>query len=148
MFCLSKGLGAPIGSVLVGTDEFIERARAKAKRLGGGMRQAGIIAEAGLVALENINKLNKDHKHARLLARRLNNETPVVCEPPESNIVHADTRMTDLSAKEFVNKAKKRSVACAVRKPQLVRLCVHRNIGRQDIEKVASRLATIFSADL
>jgi threonine aldolase len=144
MFCLSKGLGAPVGSVLVGPEEFVKRARAKAKRLGGGMRQAGVLASAGLVALQTTGELESDHEHARLLAARLNEETPLVCQTPETNIVHADTSPTELSASDLVSEARDRSVGCAVRKPQVVRLCVHRDLERRDIDEAASRLARIF----
>ena len=72
MFCLSKGLGAPVGSILTGSKEFIALARKYRKALGGGMRQAGILAAAGLIALEGIGRLKEDHHKARLLAEGLN----------------------------------------------------------------------------
>jgi len=72
MFCLSKGLCAPIGSMLAGPKDFIERARKKRKIMGGGMRQAGILAAAGLIALREMTKrLAEDHEHARYLAAKL-----------------------------------------------------------------------------
>ena len=72
MFCLSKGLGAPVGSMLVGTAEAIRRARGYRKRLGGGMRQAGVLAAAGLIALEEMpHRLGEDHANARFLASEL-----------------------------------------------------------------------------
>src|SRR5947207_4163791 len=77
-FCLSKGLGAPVGSMITGTREFIERCRSIRKMLGGGMRQAGILAAAGLIALENGPKrLQEDHDNAHFLARQLA-EVPVI----------------------------------------------------------------------
>ena len=85
--CLSKGLGAPVGSLLAGTESFITRARHIRKALGGGMRQAGIIAAAGLVALEDfVPQLTVDHKHAQVLAKGLSKLGFSVIEP-ESNIV-------------------------------------------------------------
>jgi threonine aldolase len=95
MFCLSKGLGAPVGSVLCGSAEFIARARVVRKRMGGGMRQAGILAAAGLYAIEhNIQRLARDHHRARLLARALGESPLFEIDPTlvESNIVIADLR--------------------------------------------------------
>jgi threonine aldolase len=84
MFCLSKGLSAPVGSILAGTDEFIKEARRTRKLLGGGMRQAGILAAAGIVALsEMIDRLAVDHANARLLAEGLA-ELPGILIEPES----------------------------------------------------------------
>ncbi len=72
MFCLSKGLGAPVGSMLVGTSDAIARGRHFRKRLGGGMRQAGVLAAAGLIALEEMPaRLDEDHANARWIAERL-----------------------------------------------------------------------------
>ena len=88
-FCLSKGLCAPVGSVLVGSQAFINRARSVRKALGGGMRQAGILAAAGLIALEEMPKrLYEDHRNASLLAERLSTTAGVALEGmPETNIV-------------------------------------------------------------
>src|SRR5665811_1517573 len=73
MFCLSKGLSAPVGSILIGSKEFIQKARKNRKMLGGGMRQAGILAAAGIIALEKmVERLKEDHKNARLLGIGLN----------------------------------------------------------------------------
>lgn len=87
MFCFSKGLGAPIGSMLVGSEEFIEQARRVRKMLGGGMRQVGILAAAGLYALEhNIERLAEDHENAKLLTGRLAKLDVIKLEPVETNI--------------------------------------------------------------
>jgi len=73
MFCLSKGLSAPVGSILIGSKEFIQKARKNRKMLGGGMRQAGILAAAGIIALEKmVERLKEDHQNARLLGIGLN----------------------------------------------------------------------------
>ncbi len=90
MFCLSKGLAAPIGSMLAGTEEFIEKARKGRKLMGGGMRQAGIIAAAGIVALEDmIDRLCEDHENATLLAKKLDEfeEIEVMKERTQVNMV-------------------------------------------------------------
>ncbi|MFB6254221.1 MAG: low specificity L-threonine aldolase, partial [Halobacteriaceae archaeon] len=87
MFCLSKGLGAPVGSILAGSAEFIDRARRNRKLLGGGMRQAGVIAAPGQVSLENIDRLETDHQNATRLANGLAEIDGVTVQPPETNIV-------------------------------------------------------------
>jgi threonine aldolase len=89
-FCFSKGLGAPVGSILVGSREFIERARRWRKMVGGGMRQAGILAAAGIYALQNhVERLAKDHEHARMLSEALNgiDELTVDMQAVETNMV-------------------------------------------------------------
>src|SRR5207249_12144046 len=96
MFCLSKGLGAPVGSMIVGTREFIERARTVRKMLGGGMRQVGVLAAAGLIALEQMpERLGEDHANARLLATGLAT-IPGVSINPES--VQTNILVFDISA--------------------------------------------------
>ena len=95
--CLSKGLGAPVGSVLCGTTEFIEEARRWRKVLGGGMRQAGVVAAAGLYALEhNVNRLADDHRRARTLAHRLRNLGLAAVE--RTNMVFVDATDSTLAA--------------------------------------------------
>lgn len=97
--CLSKGLGAPVGSVLVGSVELLREARAIRKMLGGGMRQAGILAAAGLFALErNVGRLAEDHANARRLAARLQAHRSLSVEDPHSNIVMAHGEKPNLSA--------------------------------------------------
>ncbi|MDT8444655.1 MAG: GntG family PLP-dependent aldolase, partial [Desulfuromonadales bacterium] len=89
-FCLSKGLGAPVGSILVGSREFIDRARRWRKMVGGGMRQAGILAAAGIYALQNhVERLAEDHEHARMLSEALNriDELAVDRNAVETNMV-------------------------------------------------------------
>jgi threonine aldolase len=84
MFCLSKGLGAPVGSLLCGSREFIREARVVRKRMGGGMRQAGVLAAAGLVALDrHVDRLAEDHRRARLLAEAIAGLPQLEVEPPE-----------------------------------------------------------------
>ena len=103
-FCLSKGLGAPVGSVLCGSVEFIKRARKWRKVLGGGMRQAGILAAAGLYALaHNIDRLAEDHQNARLLAQGLARlpGIEVDLDRVESNIVNFSIAGTGMTAPEF-----------------------------------------------
>lgn len=95
--CLSKGLGTPAGSVLCGEDAFIARARRWRKMVGGGMRQAGILAAAGLYALEhNIDRLNEDHAHAKRLASGLSSIPVLVIHPPQTNMLYVELPEKDL----------------------------------------------------
>jgi len=93
MFCLSKGLSAPVGSILAGSREFIQKARKNRKMLGGGMRQAGILAAAGIISLEKmVKRLKEDHKNARILAEGLNEieGIKVDLETVQTNMVYFD----------------------------------------------------------
>jgi threonine aldolase len=139
MFCLSKGLGAPVGSMLVGTWEQMDRARIIRKGLGGGMRQAGILAAAGLIALEEGPKrLHEDHASAKLLAERLANAPQLVIDPAavRTNIVIC--RLADHSdATAFVAKLKERGVLCGTVGRDSVRFVTHRDVSRAACEEAA-----------
>jgi threonine aldolase len=132
MFCLSKGLCAPAGSMLVGSEELMARARIFRKCLGGGMRQAGVLAAAGLIALEEMPKrLPEDHANARLLAEALANMEGVEVDPEtvETNIVIF--RITaSLTPVELIARLKARGVLVSEVGPQLVRLVTHRDVSR------------------
>ena len=138
-FCLSKGLGAPVGSVLCGTAEFIARARKMRKMVGGGMRQAGIIAAAGVYALEHmVERLADDHANAKLLARGIA-ALPMVELDPESidtNIVIFGVRGDWLG---FARSLKQAGVLCTVSAPGRLRLVTHYGIERADIDDALER---------
>jgi len=142
MFCLSKGLGAPVGSMLVGSAELMARARIYRKALGGGMRQAGILAAAGLIALEQGPKrLHEDHANARLLAEALSNIEGVAIEldAVETNIVIF--RLTGgLSAAELVERLKKRGILASPVGPDAIRLVTHLDVDRAACVTVAEAL--------
>src|SRR4051794_41041425 len=111
MFCLSKGLGAPIGSLVVGTKEAIAKGRLYRKRLGGGMRQAGILAAAGLIALEEMPKrLGEDHANATFLAAALAQIPGIRVTPPQTNIVIFDVAGTGRRASEISARLKELGV--------------------------------------
>ena len=133
MFCLSKGLGAPVGSMLVGSKEAIERARVYRKALGGGMRQAGILAAAGLVALEEMPKrLHEDHANARLMAEAIA-EMPgaaVDLQEVQTNIVF----FTVKDAPGVVKGLKERGVLASAIGTDRVRLVTHYDVSREDCE--------------
>jgi threonine aldolase len=137
-FCLSKGLGAPVGSVLCGDGEFIARARKNRKMLGGGMRQAGIIAAAGIYALEcMVDRLADDHANAKLLARGLAS-LPMVDLDPES----VETNIVIFGVGDSIGYArslKNAGVLCTSPKPGRLRMVTHYGIERADIEEALER---------
>ncbi|PSP73096.1 low specificity L-threonine aldolase [Halobacteriales archaeon QS_3_64_16] len=139
MFCLSKGLGAPVGSMLAGPEEFVERARRHRKLLGGGMRQAGIIAAPGLRALSNRERLAEDHENARRLAAGLDGIDGISARDPETNIVLIDTEMP---ATDFLESAAEVDVLGVPFDDHLVRLCTHLDVSRKDVEAAIDRLET------
>lgn len=136
-FCLSKGLGAPVGSLLVGSAEKIREARRVRKALGGGMRQIGFLAAAGLHALKHHRKrLAEDHEKADVLRKSLQkNEGVIGVRPGESNIVIFDLDPTYMSAEEFIEKLKEHTVLCAAFGPQTVRFVTHMDVSHEEVEK-------------
>jgi threonine aldolase len=140
MICLSKGLCAPVGSVLCGDKEFIRRARRLRKQLGGGMRQAGVIAAAGLVALEKmIDRLADDHHRARSLAEHLRDIPGLILEleKPPTNMVYIQlTENASMSAPELVEVCSKKGIKLSAIGPRRMRLVVHYWIDDQAIETV------------
>lgn len=139
-FCLSKGLGCPVGSLVCGSKDFIERARRNRKMLGGGMRQAGIIAAAGLFAFDhNITRLSDDHDNARRLADGLRQLEVFRPNHPKSNIVVADVLRGDLDV--WLRAFRDAGVLAVAFGPQRMRLVTHINITRADIDDALERIA-------
>jgi len=138
MFCLSKGLSCPIGSIVVGSNEFIERARKIRKILGGGMRQAGIIAAPGIIALEKmIDRLEEDHRNARLLAKGLIKieGLHVDLRTVQTNMVMCDVDDLGILADTFVERLRAHGVLTNSISKTRVRFVTHRGIEKEDIEK-------------
>lgn len=138
MFCLSKGLSCPVGSIIVGESEFIEKARKTRKILGGGMRQAGIIAAPGIIALEKmISRLEEDHKNARALAEGLAETTgvEVELENVQTNIVYFDVHNLGITSEEFVSKLKEYGVLALTRDRNKVRMVTHIGIEKIHIDR-------------
>ncbi|MFQ5908667.1 MAG: GntG family PLP-dependent aldolase [Thermoplasmata archaeon] len=136
-FCLSKGLSCPVGSVVVGTPAFIEKARRARKLLGGGMRQAGIIAAAGVVALDTmVDRLAEDHATAQLLAEGVANlsDLRIDLESVQSNIVIFDVAPLGVTAADFVAALGPRGLGALTKTRTLVRCVTHHGIEREDIE--------------
>jgi len=149
MFCLSKGLGAPVGSVLCGEREFIARARQTRKMLGGGMRQAGVIAAAGLYALrENLPLLKEDHHRAKELAQRLVGIPGISLVDPEppTNMVYfeLDTNL-ELEPDQLKQELKEKGILIGFEGDRLVRLVTHLWISDEDIRVVGSAFQELLS---
>jgi threonine aldolase len=143
MFCLSKGLGAPVGSMLVGTRSFIEKARVYRKMFGGGMRQAGVLAAAGLVALERSPKrLHIDHENARRLAEGIAEIRTLRIDPKKvrTNIVIFDCSKTGKTAVEFCDALSARGIWAQDTALYSVRFVTHCDVNREGVERALAVL--------
>jgi threonine aldolase len=139
-FCLSKGLGCPVGSLICGSREFIARARRYRELLGGGMRQAGILAAAGIYALEhNVARLRDDHDHARLLAAKLSRLSGLSLDLARvhTNMVFVEVKKPGLTALDYAARLKERGVLVNPLGKSRFRAVTHLGIEKQDIEKAA-----------
>jgi threonine aldolase len=149
MFCLSKGLGAPVGSMLVGSKEFIEEARVVRKMLGGGMRQAGILAAAGLVALEEGPKrLTVDHENAKFLARGLAQIPGIKVEAEKvvTNILFFDVSGTGLAAPVVSQRLKAKNVLANSYDSKLIRMVTHLDVDRAGCERALCALREVVAS--
>jgi threonine aldolase len=138
MFCLSKGLGAPVGSMLVGSREFIDEAHRVRKALGGGMRQAGILAAAGLIALEkHPARLPEDHANARFLAAGLARIRGIQIDPAKAptNILIVDIGQTGMDATEFSRKLAERGILANGVNAHTMRFVTHLDVNRAGCER-------------
>ncbi|WP_350277078.1 GntG family PLP-dependent aldolase [Kribbella sp. HUAS MG21] len=146
--CLSKGLGAPVGSVLVGSAELIREARVWRKRLGAGWRQAGVLAAAGLYAVEhNVERLAEDHANARAIASVLADAAPGSVKPDqvETNIVVADLAATGKSVGEVVEAARAAGVLVGGVGATQLRIVTHLDASAADCRSAAETLARILA---
>jgi threonine aldolase len=141
MFCLSKGLGAPVGSMLAGDAPAMAEARLYRKRLGGGMRQAGILAAAGLVALEHPETLAEDHANARLMAERIGLDPAKI----QTNIVIFDIAKTSLAPADFLDRLKERGVLAGSIGGTRIRLVTHLDVSREDCVKAGEAIAALLA---
>lgn len=150
-FCLSKGLGAPVGSLLVGSKEFIEEARVVRKMLGGGMRQAGILAAAGLIALEEgPQRLPIDHANASFLAQELAQIPGIQIDPAKvvSNILFFDVSGTGLAAHEVSKRLAARGVLANASSAKLIRMVTHLDVDRAGCERALKALREVVAPRL
>lgn len=149
MFCLSKGLGAPVGSMLVGTAEHIDRARMYRKALGGGMRQAGILAAAGLIALEQgPSKLANDHANAKFLAEGLSHIPGLKFNPAkvQTNIVICDATATRMTGDELSAKLREEGVLANKVEPHEIRFVTHVDVSREQCAQALEVVAAVCGA--
>jgi len=151
MFCLSKGLGAPVGSMVVGAEEAIAHGRLYRKRLGGGMRQAGVLAAAGLIALEQMPaRLHEDHSNARLLAERIARLPGVALDPKKvrTNIVIFDIAGTGITPDDFTARLEARGVRTGGVGGTRMRVVTHLDVSREDCERAAAIIEELFAGRL
>jgi threonine aldolase len=149
MFCLSKGLGAPVGSMLVGSCEFIERARIYRKLLGGGMRQVGVLGAAGLVALEKgPARLYEDHANARYLAENLAQLPGIEVDlrKVQTNIVFFGVRGTGRTAAEISVGLAKRNVLANPTGKYEIRMLTHVDVNRAAIDRALAEFRAVLAA--
>jgi threonine aldolase len=145
-FCLSKGLGAPVGSMIVGSRDFIERCRPIRKMLGGGMRQAGVLAAAGLVALdEGPKRLQEDHDNAQVLAQKLARMPGIALDASkvQTNIVIFSVKPSGLSSADFLTRIAERGVLAVPVDGDRVRMVTHLDVTRADIERAADLVGSV-----
>ncbi|MGI6365091.1 MAG: low-specificity L-threonine aldolase [Bacillota bacterium] len=142
MFCLSKGLAAPVGSLLVGPRDFIDRARKYRKMVGGGMRQAGVLAAAGLIALDEMRlRLAEDHENARRLAEGLAElGAELDLDTVQTNIIRFTV---PLLAQDFVSRLKAQGILANAQGAHSIRFVTHYQVSRRDVDKVLQVVAQI-----
>jgi threonine aldolase len=141
--CFSKGLGAPVGSALAGTKEFVNKAKRIRKLFGGGMRQGGIIAAAALYAMEhNIERLAEDHRNAQILAEAIADTPGLRLEPAqvETNLVWFEADRDLGTAKEITSRLKEKGVLVSVSGPQVMRVCTHLDVSKAQCIQAADTL--------
>ena len=146
-FCFSKGLGAPIGSMLTGSTEFIDRARMMRRMVGGSMRQVGIVASAGLWALQhNIERLADDHANARRLAAGLGELPHLVMDPAgvDSNMVFFT--LDGVDGAEFRARLAANGVLCTGTSAQRVRMVCHLDVSRADVDVAVDRVRAVLAS--
>jgi len=147
-FCLSKGLACPIGSIICGSKEFIHSARRMRKVLGGGMRQAGIIAAAGLIAINQLeSQIQDDHLNAQLLSDGINNINGlnVDCDKVKTNIIYFELKSKTISSTELLTKMKNSGILFFEVSPNKYRLVTHYGITKSDIKYTLSSFQKVLS---
>ncbi len=149
MFCLSKGLAAPIGSMVVGSREFIHRARKVRKMMGGGMRQVGVLAAPGLIALEVMSRrLDQDHRNARLLAEGLRSFIQIeFLHEVETNILLFRLRDTSLSIESLSERLRERGIKALPWEHGQMRMVTHKDISREDVSATIEAFRDIFRGE-
>ena len=146
-FCVSKGLSAPVGSVLCGSTAFIERARAFRRLVGGNMRQAGPLAAAGIIALDTmVDRLKEDHATAQYLAQGLHRIDARLVDPRdvETNLVRMDVSASGRTAAQWSDDLKQKGVRVSAASAMTLRFVTHRHIGNADVDAAVSAVASLW----
>jgi threonine aldolase len=146
-FCVSKGLSAPVGSILCGGRDFIERARGYRRMVGGNLRQAGPLAAAGIVALETmVNRLTEDHQSAKRLAEGLHRVDASLCDPREvdTNLVKTDVSRSGRRASQWAADLKTKGIMVAPADMWHLRFVTHRHISAADVDATVSAVAALW----
>ena len=145
-FCLSKGLSCPSGSLILGTSDFIKKAKKIRKGLGGGMRQAGILASAGIYALDNLtNRLGEDHKNALLIAKGLEDvdNIDIDISKVSTNLIFFYLKKNDLSDESFINKLLENKIKIDSKGNRKFRIATHYGFASDNIERVINTIKSI-----
>jgi threonine aldolase len=145
--CFSKGLGAPVGSIIIGSADFIERARKYRKVFGGGMRQIGILAAAALYAIDNnINRLKDDHQKASYLAQQINTlkQLRVDMSEVQTNMVIAETEGTGKSQSEVLELLRSRGVLMTSERYSAIRAVMHLDVSMEEVKQAAAIIQSLF----
>ena len=146
MFCLSKGLGAPVGSILAGENKVIDEARRIRKMLGGGMRRAGFLASAALIAMKDgIVRLKEDHRLTKKLAIALKqiDGIQIDLEQVQTNMILIDTSPSNISASEMKDLLQKKGINVSARPPFIIRLVIHKNIREDQLAEIVGAIEEI-----
>lgn len=148
MFCLSKGLGAPVGSMIVGSQEFIDEALVGRKRFGGGMRQVGILAGAGIYALKNhVERLEEDHANAKKLGKELKNlGFELKPDPVETNILFVNTEQIGVDAHDLADYLFERGIVIGPRDSNNIRFVTHLGVSSADIDSTLEEIKNYLSS--
>ena len=148
MFCLSKGLSAPVGSILAGSADFIKAARKNRKMVGGGMRQAGVLAAAGVVAMEKmVDRLVDDHANARSLAAGLAQIPGIAIDlsTVQTNIVMFDVSALGMSASQFASELAQEGVRVTTRPPYGIRAVLNRHVDSDGVRRALAAVNDVCS---
>jgi threonine aldolase len=147
MFCLSKGLGAPVGSVIVGSQEFIDEALVGRKRFGGGMRQVGILAAAGIYALKNhVKRLEEDHENAKKLGMELKDlGFKLQPDPAETNILFVNTEQIGVDAHDLADYLSEKGIVIGPRDSNNIRFVTHLGVDGSDIDRTLEAIKEYLS---
>jgi threonine aldolase len=144
MFCLSKGLSAPVGSILAGTEDFINEARIVRKYLGGGLRQAGIIAAAGIVALTKMTaRLEQDHQRAKTLAENLADLHQIDINPDHVVTNFLMIKLNTMNSQTFLEQLAERKVLALPFSSSMVRIVTHKDIDDDDIQRATAAIRVV-----